>query len=63
MVARGQAPRVTPVNNPNQLTLFGQRNPAEVAVIEKLGSLDINALTPLEALNALSEMKRVMEET
>lgn len=63
VVARGQAPRVTPINNPNQLTLFGQRNPAEVAVIEKLGSLDINALTPLEALNALSEMKRVMEET
>jgi DNA mismatch repair protein MutS len=37
-----------------QLSLFGERNP----VLEELAGLDVNALSPLEALNKLFEWKR-----
>lgn len=37
-----------------QLSLFGERNP----VLEELARLDVNALSPLEALNKLFEWKK-----
>jgi len=37
-----------------QLSLFGAKNP----VLEELEKLDVNALSPLEALNKLFEWKK-----
>lgn len=44
-----------PAGEPRQLSLFP---PAEDVVAERLRRLDIDALTPLEALNLLAELKR-----
>jgi DNA mismatch repair protein MutS len=42
-----------------QLTLFQPEDPALARVRDEIASLDIDALTPLEALNKLNEIKRV----
>jgi DNA mismatch repair protein MutS len=51
--ARAQAPAQ------NQLSLFGapSTSPAEKRVIESLESLDVNRLSPLEALGVLTDLK------
>jgi DNA mismatch repair protein MutS len=49
--ARGGKPKTEP---PPQLTLFGKKP----VVIEELEKLDINSLTPLEALTKLYELQR-----
>ncbi len=43
---------------PTQLTIF---TPISQPVLEKLRELDLNRLTPLEALNLLAELKRQIE--
>ena len=43
---------------PAQLTIF---TPLSQPVLEKLSELDLNRLTPLEALNLLAELKRQIE--
>ncbi len=43
--------------DPGQLPLFGQ-SPQPDPMLEELESLDVNALTPLEALNRLADFKR-----
>ena len=43
-----------PEEAPLQLSLFGGKNP----VLEELEHLDVNALSPLEALNKLFEWKK-----
>ncbi|MFN8597643.1 MAG: DNA mismatch repair protein MutS [Anaerolineae bacterium] len=43
-----------PIDAPIQLSLFGVKNP----VLEDLEKLDVNALSPLEALNKLFEWKK-----
>lgn len=58
----GAQPRMTAAYNPNQLSLFSVRNPREVEVVEALKNTDLNALTPLEALNALNHLKSLLEE-
>jgi len=58
----GAQPRMTTAYNPNQLSLFSVRNPREVEVVEALKETDLNALTPLEALNALHHLKSLLEE-
>ena len=45
--------------DPGQITLVDQ---GAAKIAQRLGSLDINTLTPLEALNILYEMKRGYEE-
>ena len=40
-----------------QLTMFGQPDP----VVEALKSLDVEALSPLEAITKLFELKRAAE--
>jgi DNA mismatch repair protein MutS len=40
------------------LPLFGQKSP----VLEELGKLDINSLTPLEALTKLYELQKKARE-
>ncbi|MFU8802403.1 MAG: DNA mismatch repair protein MutS [Bradymonadaceae bacterium] len=60
----GDAPRVTRHHNPNQLTLFNVAaalDPEEVEVLERLRAVDVNALTPLEALNLLSQLAKNLE--
>jgi DNA mismatch repair protein MutS len=51
---------LTPGTNPPpaQLTIF---TPLSQPVLEKLRELDLNRLTPLEALNLLAELKRQIE--
>ena len=43
---------------PAQLTIF---TPLSQPVLEKLREVDLNRLTPLEALNLLAELKRQIE--
>jgi len=43
---------------PAQLTIF---TPLSEPVLEKLREVDLNRLTPLEALNLLAELKRQIE--
>jgi DNA mismatch repair protein MutS len=43
----------------DQLSLFGA---AESPVIERLKRLDVEAITPIQALNVLSELKQIMED-
>ncbi len=50
------SPGATPP--PTQLTIF---TPISQPVLEKLRELDLNRLTPLEALNLLAELKRQIE--
>jgi DNA mismatch repair protein MutS len=42
-----------------QLTLFQMDDPVLIQVRDEIAGLDINALTPLEALNKLNEIKRI----
>jgi DNA mismatch repair protein MutS len=48
----------TEVERPTQLTIF---TPLSQPVLEKLREVDLNRLTPLEALNLLAELKRQIE--
>ncbi|HXE56496.1 MAG TPA: DNA mismatch repair protein MutS [Gemmatimonadales bacterium] len=49
-----------PTRDPGQLALFAERGepPAPDPMVEELRALDVNALTPLEALNRLAELQR-----
>jgi DNA mismatch repair protein MutS len=42
-----------------QLTMFQLDDPVLVQIRDQIKGLDINSLTPLEALNKLSEIKRI----
>jgi DNA mismatch repair protein MutS len=44
-----------------QLVLF-ERNPTPHPIIEDIKKLDLNEMTPLEALNRLNELKKKLEE-
>ncbi|MBA2664179.1 MAG: DNA mismatch repair protein MutS [Bradymonadaceae bacterium] len=61
----GDHARVTRHNNPNQLSLFNAgasaHAPEEDEVLERLRHLDVNTLTPLEALNLLGQLARALE--
>ena len=50
------SPGATPP--PTQLTIF---TPLSQPVLEKLREVDLNRLTPLEALNLLAELKKQIE--
>ncbi|GEM_PF-5120389 len=43
----------------NQLGLFG-REPSAIA--ERMRSVDVDTLTPIEALNLLAELKQIADE-
>jgi DNA mismatch repair protein MutS len=43
---------------PTQLTIF---TPLSEPVLERLRALDLNRLTPLDALNLLAELKREID--
>jgi hypothetical protein len=49
------------VRDPGQLPLFGDPA-APDPMAEELRRIDVNALTPLEALNRLAELKRRAED-
>jgi DNA mismatch repair protein MutS len=60
-LARGTAP-ASAAAMPGQLSLFGgSASAAEQAVAERLRELDLEELTPLEALNLLAELKGELE--
>ncbi len=55
----GEVPRATKHHNPNQLSLFNTGpalSPGQKAALEALADVDINAMTPLAALNFLGEL-------
>jgi DNA mismatch repair protein MutS len=54
-----QGKRRTKETVPQQMPLIGQKAP----LIEELGKLDIDAMTPLEALNKLYELRKKAQES
>jgi DNA mismatch repair protein MutS len=42
-----------------QLSMFQLDDPVLIAIRDQIKDLDINSLTPLEALNKLNEIKRI----
>ena len=50
------------VEKPMQLSFFESTDPKFEAMKELLNSLDINSLTPVEALMKLDELKKKMDE-
>ena len=46
--------------DPMQLTIF---TPLSQRIVDRIESLDVNALTPLQALNLLEELKQEVEKT
>jgi len=55
-VVPGPPPSVA--RDPGQLPLFGDSAGEVDPVVEELRSLDVNTLTPIEALNRLADFKR-----
>lgn len=57
---RGQKNKSTPSKNGNmQLSFFQLEDPVLADIKNQIDGIDINALTPLEALNKLSEIKKI----
>jgi DNA mismatch repair protein MutS len=52
-------PGTPPVPDPSQLVLFGESRPHPV--MEELKGLDLDRMTPLEALTLLADLKRRSE--
>ena len=50
-----------PVQN-LQLSMFGMEDPRLEEIKKMLEQMDVNTLTPIEALMRVSEMKRVLEK-
>ena len=48
-----------PEEAPAQLSIAP---PSETAVVKRLGEVDVNTLTPIEALNLLYELKNMVKE-
>ena len=50
----------------NQLMLFAPQEPTPrewKEIIERLGAIDVNALTPIDALNALAALKEALGDS
>jgi len=58
-LGRRSAGRPSSTPPPDQLSFFGR---PESPVVEKLRELDVEGMTPLEALNRLAELKKEAEE-
>jgi DNA mismatch repair protein MutS len=66
MAARkpGEKPEPTMRHNPNQMSLFHSGpslSPGQKAALEALAGVDVNALTPIQALNTLNELVETLE--
>ncbi|MBK8269595.1 MAG: hypothetical protein IPK83_15350 [Planctomycetes bacterium] len=51
--------------NPNQLMLFGEPEPLPAwwsELVDALGSIDVNRMTPIEALGALQGLKTILQK-
>ncbi len=60
----GEDPQATPHHNPDQMTLFGfasAPSPAEKRALEALRDVDLDALTPLAALNLLASLRQDLD--
>ena len=58
-------PEATKSHNPDQLSMFnmaGGMDPEEQEALEELRSLDLNAMTPLDAMNALGELRAKLDD-
>jgi DNA mismatch repair protein MutS len=61
-----EEPEATRNHNPDQLSIFhtgGGMAPEEEEALERLRSVDVNEMTPIEALTVLGEMVETLEET
>ncbi|HEY8536083.1 MAG TPA: hypothetical protein VIL25_06525, partial [Vicinamibacterales bacterium] len=59
-LARGGPPAVGAVKG-EQLPLFAAPQPADNALVERLRAIDVNRMTPIEALTLLAELKRELD--
>jgi DNA mismatch repair protein MutS len=63
--SRKPSPSVTVATQPAadaiQLSMFKIDDPVLIQIRDQIKGLDINSLTPLEALNLLSEIKKIAE--
>ncbi len=50
------------IEETEQLSLFGEGNPQEQKVLEQLQALNVLEMTPMDALNALYELKKQMSK-
>jgi DNA mismatch repair protein MutS len=59
-LARGGRPSVsgTPAEPQRQLALFHAASPPDHPIVQRLASLDVDRLTPLDALSLLAELKK-----
>ena len=60
-----EEPQPTRNHNPDQLSMFqlaGGMSEGEEEALERLRSLDVNAMTPIEALNILGEVMEMLQE-
>jgi DNA mismatch repair protein MutS len=62
-ILRGGRPSVVApsASNAQQLGLFGARSGDEPPIVHRLRTLDLDRMTPLEALTTLTEMKKALE--
>ncbi len=58
-VVSGEPPTLA---DPGQLALFGAAEPAADPVVEEIRAIDLDSLTPLEALNRLAQLQRRVGE-
>lgn len=59
-ISRPQTQNIQPVGN-SQLSFFQLDDPVLCQIRDEILNLDINSLTPLEALNKLNEIKRIVK--
>ena len=55
----GRACRWRPLPEPMQLTIF---TPLSQRIVDRIEAVDVNALTPLQALNLLEELQQELKE-
>jgi len=54
-----QSVQVETAPDPMQLTIF---TPLSQRIVDRLASIDVNSLTPLQALNLLEELQQELKE-
>lgn len=60
--SKRQALNVAAKTNQYQLSIFDMANPKQKEILEELQNVDVNALTPIEALMKLNEIKNKLKD-
>jgi DNA mismatch repair protein MutS len=59
-ISRPNTASITPVDSSSQLSFFQLEDPVLCQIRDEILNLDVNNLTPLEALNKLNDIKRIV---